>query len=162
MHTLSKHNRDALLNGSQHTYAWRVYCNRTKPYWYPNTAHYMHRVSFLFISPTSVVQLSFSWSSTPVLLGYMGHLLCVCGGGGRSSHYPSRCWHYRVSKPTLRLAPYTCTELSYLGLLLPQIWERFLHAVYLCADCTAQWYKQETGSPLVSHRREWVTGTSFG
>ena len=39
-HTLSKHNHDALLNGSQHTCAWRVYWNRTKPYWYPDTAHY--------------------------------------------------------------------------------------------------------------------------
>ena len=37
-HTLFKHNPDALLNGSQHTYAWRVYGEGTKPYWYHNKA----------------------------------------------------------------------------------------------------------------------------
>ena len=39
-HTLSKHDRDALLNESQHTYIciWRVYGKGTKPYWYPNMA----------------------------------------------------------------------------------------------------------------------------
>ena len=40
VHTLPQHNRSALLIGSQHTYAWRVYGKGTKPYWYPNTAHY--------------------------------------------------------------------------------------------------------------------------
>ena len=35
-------------------------------------------------------------------------------------------------------APYTCTELSYLWHFLPQIWGRFLRAVYLCADCMAK------------------------
>ena len=39
-HPLSEHNRDGLLNGCQNTYAWRVYGKGTKPYWYPNMAHY--------------------------------------------------------------------------------------------------------------------------
>ena len=38
--TLSRHNRDALLNGTQHKYAWRVHGKGTKLYWYPNTAQY--------------------------------------------------------------------------------------------------------------------------
>ena len=38
-HTLSQHNRDALLNGSQHTYARRVRMKGTKLYLYHNTAH---------------------------------------------------------------------------------------------------------------------------
>ena len=37
--TLSQHNLCALLNGSQHTYAWRVYGKGTKSYPYHNTAH---------------------------------------------------------------------------------------------------------------------------
>ena len=60
------------------------------------------------------------------------------------------------------LHQYTHTELSYLGHFLPQIWGRFLRTVYLCADCTPQWHRQETGSLLVSGRRGWVSGTSFG
>ena len=40
-HTLSKHNSDALLNGSQHTYAWRVCGCGTKTYWYHTTAYSM-------------------------------------------------------------------------------------------------------------------------
>ena len=38
-HTPSQHNLGALLNGSQHTYACRVYGKGTKPYWYHNTDH---------------------------------------------------------------------------------------------------------------------------
>ena len=38
-HTLSQHNRGALLNGSQHTDAWRVRMKGRKPYLYHNTAH---------------------------------------------------------------------------------------------------------------------------
>ena len=40
-HTLSLHTCGALLIGSQHTYAWRVYGKGTKPYWYHNTAYSM-------------------------------------------------------------------------------------------------------------------------
>ena len=40
VHTLSQHNLSALLLGTQHTYAWRVYGKGTKPYWFHNTAHY--------------------------------------------------------------------------------------------------------------------------
>ena len=38
-HTLSQHNRGALLNGPQHTYASRVRMKETKQYLYHSTAH---------------------------------------------------------------------------------------------------------------------------
>ena len=52
LHTLSKHNQDALLNGPQHRYAWRVYMKEREPYWYHNTAYLMEPYFFVFISPT--------------------------------------------------------------------------------------------------------------
>ena len=55
-------------------------------------------------------------------------------------------------RDTLRRALYTHTGLSYLGRFLPTGWGRFLCLVYLCADRTAHWRRQETGLLLVSGR----------
>ena len=44
VHTLSEHKRDTLLNGSQHTYAWRVYVKGIM-YYYFNTAYFMEPYS---------------------------------------------------------------------------------------------------------------------
>ena len=69
VHTLSKHNRDALLNVFQLTYAWRVNGKGTKPYWYPIIflevthpnplckAHYMQVNYISFASGKKIVHL---------------------------------------------------------------------------------------------------------
>ena len=85
------------MGPSIHIYAWRVYCNRTKAYWYPNTAHYnalciislhfpnlingMARPAIPFICLISwcIPSLAlFHWSATQVLLDHWG---TFCAGG---------------------------------------------------------------------------------
>ena len=56
-HTLSQHNLSALLNGSKHTYAWRVDEKGTKPYSSSIIIRLFKngRISFPVISPTCPV-----------------------------------------------------------------------------------------------------------
>ena len=68
----------------------------------------------------------------------------------------------RGEKCILCHAPYARTELSYLRHFLPKIRGIFLCIGEPCADCMAQWHRQETGSLLVSRRRERTPGPSVG
>ena len=74
-----------------------------------------------------------------------------------------------VTKPKRRLC--CCHSLSipvhpYWALLFSGVSRQslliFLHVDQPCADCTAHWYRQETGSLLVSRGMEQAWGSSVG